>query len=485
MKLAKILLLSTLLAVAMTSDVEWGYPEEEDVIVLTDKIFKEATEKFEFLLVEFYAPWCGHCKKLAPEYAQAAKELKALENPIPIAKLDATENAESAKAHGVKGYPTLKFFINGSPIDYNGGRTKADIVNWIKKKTGPPSHVIKDAEDLAAQIKANKVLVVFYGSEDSAEYKQFVSTALTLDAVAFAHQTDAALLEANGGNSFTVHTQHDNGTHHHSGEATKEAYLAHIADVRFPLVMDFEGDEAIERVFGSEHPAIVLFSDSDHEFTSGGFSEVALAEKNSGNKQGILFFSSKITSGLGQRLSEYIGVSATSAPAVWIIHPANKDLSKYPYSGELTVAGITQFLADWRSNSLEKHYKSEEIPEKNDEPVKVIVGKNFDDLVINNDKYVLVEYYAPWCGHCKALAPIYDEVAKSLASNDKLVLAKCDSTANEIPGVNIQGFPTLKFYAPGKKSSPIDFSGDRTAEGITKFLKEQLGDDWQEAETDL
>lgn len=58
--------------------------------------------------------------------------------------------------------------------------------------------------------------------------------------------------------------------------------------------------------------------------------------------------------------------------------------------------------------------KSEEIPATNDEPVKILVGKNFDSLVMNNDKDVLVEFYAPWCGHCKQLAPIYDELAKKL-----------------------------------------------------------------------
>jgi len=69
--------------------------------------------------------------------------------------------------------------------------------------------------------------------------------------------------------------------------------------------------------------------------------------------------------------------------------------------------------------------------------VKIIVGKNFDDLVINNDKDVLVEFYAPWCGHCKQLAPIYDELAAKLAVNPNLVIAKCDSTGNEVVYFNL------------------------------------------------
>lgn len=480
MKSSHILLFCLVASSALT--VDWGYPEEDDVIVLSDSNFDEAIQKFDHILVEFYAPWCGHCKKLAPEYAKAAKDLKGLDTPIPIAKLDATENGETAKKFGVQGYPTLKFFVKGDAIEYNGGRTQADIVNWIKKKTGPPSAVLKDAAHLEEQKKGNKVLVAYFGAEDSAEFKQFQAAALSLDAVAFVHSSDSSLLEANGGNQITVFTQHDSGSHHHSGAVSKDSILAHIGNVRYPLVMEFEGDEAIERVFGKEHPAIVFFSDSEHAFEK---EFTALAQADAGNAKPVHFFTSKVTSGLGQRLADYIGVAASSAPAVWIIHPANRDLSKFQHSGDLTQASVAAFLASWRSGSLDRHYKSEEIPEKNDEPVKVVVGKNFQDLVINNDKYVLLEFYAPWCGHCKSLAPIYDELAKQHAANDKLVIAKCDATANEIPGVNVSGFPTLKFYIPGKKDAPIDFSGDRTAEGFNKFLKEQLGDDFVEPQEEL
>lgn len=98
-------------------------PPEDHVLVLSSDNFTESTSSLEIILVEFYAPWCGHCKRLAPDYAHAAKELN-LKHNIPLAKIDATEETTLAKMFGVDGYPTLIIFRNGIKYDYIGPRDR-------------------------------------------------------------------------------------------------------------------------------------------------------------------------------------------------------------------------------------------------------------------------------------------------------------------------------------------------------------------------
>ena len=111
---------------------------DAEVVELTDDNFdKLVLNSDDVWLVEFYAPWCGHCKNLAPQWAQAARELKG--KNVKLGALDATVHQSKAGQYGIKGYPTIKYFPAGSRSassveDYDGGRTASDIVNWASAK---------------------------------------------------------------------------------------------------------------------------------------------------------------------------------------------------------------------------------------------------------------------------------------------------------------------------------------------------------------
>jgi len=116
--------------------------------------------------------------------------------------------------------------------------------------------------------------------------------------------------------------------------------------------------------------------------------------------------------------------------------------------------------------------KSEAVPETQGNVVYV-VGTEFEKIVMDPTKDVLVKFYAPWCGHCKKLAPIWDELGEAYKDQPNVVIAKFDATVNEANGVDVSGYPTLKWYPKDNKAG-VDYDGDRDLEGFKSFIDQSV-----------
>ena len=110
------------------------------------------------------APWCGHCKNLAPHWEKAAKELKG---KVKLGAVDATVHQQLAGKYGVQGYPTIKYFAagaKGDPDNYDGGRTADDIVAWALERhevnLEPPEIVQITSQDVMVEECEKKPLCV-------------------------------------------------------------------------------------------------------------------------------------------------------------------------------------------------------------------------------------------------------------------------------------------------------------------------------------
>lgn len=444
------------------------YPKEENVIVLTDDTFDAFINSHDHVLVKFYAPWCGHCKKLAPEYSKAAVVLEKEE--LYLAQVDATVQKKLAEKYQVQGYPTLKLFSKGAVIEYNGGRQEKDIIAWMKKKTGPATTPLKTVEEVEKFKGDNEVVVIYFG-EDKTQLEAFEKVARASEEIQFGVSNEKEVLEKYQvkAGSVTLFKKFDEGRNDLTENITEEKINEFINAHSSPLVMKFD-DKAAQLIFGKNQPALVLYRDKNSEKTAE-LDKIMTeyAPEITGKLQVVI---TDIKEGLESRLAEYIGVKAEDLPTVRI-HDTRVDLKKYNLVGDITKENIQKFVKDWEDGKLKPTLKSQEIPEKQDKPVYTIVGKSFEDVVINSDKDVLVKFYAPWCGHCKALAPEYEKVAKELAGNKNLLIAEIDATENEVEQVHITGFPTIKFWPAGKKDKPIDYNGERKSEDFIKFLKEK------------
>ena len=254
------------------------YSSSSLVVNLTASSFSSSVlSSNSFWFVEFYAPWCGHCQRLAPEYEKLAK---ALDGIVSIGAVDMTVHGEVGSKYGVQGYPTLKFFgeDKNAPIDYSGGRSASDMVNFI------------------------------------------------LDQV-------------------------------------KSAALARLRPKK---------------------KATTTTSDSS---------------------------------------------SSTPPPP----------------------------------------------PPASDEDVIVLSDSDFDELVIKSDDVWMVEFYAPWCGHCKTLQPEWSTMAKKL--KDKVKVGKVDATVNSqlSSRFGVKGYPTIKLFPGGKKvdASAEEYAGSRDATSMSNWALER------------
>ncbi|CAN6822602.1 unnamed protein product [Brassica oleracea var. botrytis] len=228
----------------------------DDVVVLTEDSFEKEVGKDKGALVEFYAPWCGHCKKLAPEYEKLAASFKKAKSVL-IAKVDCDEHKTVCTKYDVSGYPTIKWFPKGSlePQKYEGARNAEALAEFVNKEGG-----------------------------------------------------------------------------------------------------------------------------------------------------------------------------------------TNVKLAAVPQN------------------------------------VVVLTPDNFDEIVLDQNKDVLVEFYAPWCGHCKSLAPVYEKVATVFKQEEGVVIANLDADAHKSLGekYGVSGFPTLKFFPKDNKAGQ-DYDGGRDLDDFVSFINEKVG----------
>ncbi|XP_023241420.1 protein disulfide-isomerase-like isoform X1 [Centruroides sculpturatus] len=235
-------LFNKLIPVALYVTVVVGQVGEDDVLVLKKDNFDREIENNKHVLVEFYAPWCGHCKALAPEYAKAAKQLLEEKSEIRLAKVDATEESELAGKFKVKGYPTIKFFREGEPIDYTGGRTANDIVNWLKKKTGPPAITLNTVEE-TVQFKDSKDVVVigFFKDPESKLAKVYLEAAYAIDDHPFGITSNENVYKEFKVEKDTIilFKKFDEGKNEYEEEITKDNIKKFVKSNSLPLVIEF------------------------------------------------------------------------------------------------------------------------------------------------------------------------------------------------------------------------------------------------------
>jgi len=470
MRLAALFIGLLALSINVLAEVE----VEDNVLVLNSDNFDSVVQDGELLLVEFYAPWCGHCKSLAPHFSAAAATLEPLGVKLAKVNADSEENRPLAGRFEVKGYPTLKVFRNGHPSEYEGGRTTDEIVSYMKRQAAPAVTAINDTQQLDTLIAGGDVIIVgYFEQEDSEEEKKFNSVASVLrNSYTFLSVVgQPTIFTAQGAEtpySVILYKSFDEKKNIFTS-AEFESLEASIKKYGTPLV-DEIGPTNYKTYVDAGLPLAYLFIKPDQKETF--VSKIHdIAESTRGQLSWVWIDGDKF-----MRHGQNLGLTGNKLPA-FVIEELSTGLHYvYDESQPIETAELKDYVTKYLAKEIEPFVKSEEIPVSNDGPVKILVGKNFDEIVKDANKHVLVEFYAPWCGHCKSLAPIWDELGLQYQNTPDVVIAKIDATANDVsPSYNVRGFPTIKLFTKDAKDKPIDYEGNRSKDDFITFLSQHTG----------
>lgn len=361
---------------------DWSDTDSEVVHLSADN-FDPVLRDEVSALVMFYAPWCGHCKRMKPEFESAAAKLKMEDIPGTLAALDATKDAAVASQFNVRGYPTIKYFVNGEfKFDVNI-REANKIFEFMKDPKEPPPPPPPEKP----------------WSEEPSEVVHLID----------------------------------------------ENYKTFLKKKKHVLVMFYA-------------PWCGHCKKAKPEFS-------AAAEKYKEDPK-----------------VEFAAVDCTLQQALCTVnevkgYPTFKYFNYYknsrPYNAGRLENDFIRFLAD-PENSAPSAIPTETeewgiYPGSSD--VLKLLDSNFTSGVASKDP-TLIMFYAPWCGHCKKMKPDYSKAAaviKSLNIRARLGAVDCTTNPAVTEKYKITGFPTIKLFANGRFIS--DYQGARTSEELLNFMR--------------
>ncbi|XP_012515037.1 PREDICTED: protein disulfide-isomerase A2 [Propithecus coquereli] len=453
-------------------------PREDGILVLSRHNLGLALREHPALLVEFYAPWCAHCKALAPKYHKAATLLAAASIPATLAKVDGPAEPELAEEFGVTEYPTLKFFRDGNrthPEEYTGPREAEGITEWLRRRVGPSATRLEDEAGVQALVGAHDVVVIgFFQDLQDEDVATFLALAQDALDMTFGLTDQPQLFQKFDLTNDTVVLlkKFDEGRADFPVDKKRGLDLVNLS--RFlvthsmHLVTEFNS-QTHPKIFAARilnH--LLLFVNqtlAPHRELLTGFGEAAPPFRGQ-----VLFVVVDVAAD-NDHVLRYFGLKAEAAPTLRLVNI--ETAKKYaPVDGEpVTAASVAAFCRAVLTGHVQPYLLSQEVPPDWDRrPVKTLVSKNFEQVAFDETKNVFVKFYAPWCAHCREMAPAWEALAEKYKDHADIVIAELDATANELEGLAVPGFPTLKYFPAGPGRKVIEYKGTRDLETLSKFL---------------
>ncbi|RCN48696.1 protein disulfide-isomerase domain protein [Ancylostoma caninum] len=369
-------------------------PPPEEVVTLTSENFDDFISNNALTLVEFYAPWCGHCKKLAPEYEKAAKQLKAQGSPIKLGKVDATVEKSLAEKYGVSGYPTLKIMRNGRRFEYNGPRDAHGIVRYMNEQASPAAKKLANVAEVERFMEKEDVTIIgFFPTESSTAFEAYSDAAEMLreEFKSMGHVSDPKTFKKYDAKPndiiifypslFLSKFEPKSRTFNKAG-ATSEELIAFFRDHSTPLVGKRTRDNVATRY--SKFPLVVVYYNADFSLQYRDGSEywrqkvLNIAQKYQKDKYRFAVCDEE------EFADELQSVGLADSGLEHNVVVFGYDGKKYPmdpneFDDELE-ENLQGFMKKISAGKAKAYVKSAPLPRDDKGPVRTLVGSNFDKV---------------------------------------------------------------------------------------------------------
>lgn len=314
--------------------------------------------------------------------------------------------------------------------------------------------------------------------EDSQIVESFTKFADSQDDVKCFYVSDAEIAKKIdiAENSVSLFKTYDEGRADYKEEkVTKSKLATFVKPHLLPYVVEFS-DDVVQRLFGGEVKEHLIYFRKDAKSEETVAVVESMREVAKTHQGELIFVAVDMDESSNGRLAEFFGISDEHLPTVRIIN-INGQPKKFTPQADFafTKENFESFASDYLAGKLSPSLNSEEVPSDWDaEALKVVVGANFEEVVLDKETSTLLMAHAPWCGHCKTLMPVFEELAEHFEDDDKIVIAKMDATKNEVAAFSVSGFPTLKFFPSGGEM--MDYEGGRDLDALIEYIDKNRGD---------
>ncbi|QGI64063.1 hypothetical protein CEK26_008015 [Fusarium fujikuroi] len=404
-------------------------------------------------LVLFTADGCKECDRVQAVLDRASS---ALTNTA-IASVNCNDEPTVCDDSQVFTVPTLKFTTgNNKLVTYKEGLDASSVVKYIGRQSGSPVVDLTEENHLDFARSSRVAVIAFLGSDHKPEHKTFGAVAERWRAH-YSFGSVHGLEKDSKGPSIAVYTQEEEDPAYYRGPFTVTGVEAFLRDATQPLIREYD-PIVHEEAMKDERPLAQIFFSKRDDRAELVKSLAPLARKYKDQ----LSFVTVLAPDYPKRCEQmHLNKEIKRGFAI-----ANQQGRAYPMSEKVFNANrVAKHVAAYLASSLTPSIKSEPVPEvSTSQPfLAKLVGSNFDDLVFDKSKDVLVEFYVPWCQYCTDLHAVLGQLGSKYAElglSDKAALATINVDANDVP-IEIDSYPSIRLYRAGT-NEVVSFKGNFT-----------------------